>query len=46
MKNNVPTLKGLTNVYIMAHESESESEAKSLLSPHVLLLHALRWFVL
>ena len=25
MKNNVPALKGLKNVYIMAHESESES---------------------
>ena len=32
IKNNVPTLKGLKNVYITARESESESEAKSLLS--------------
>ena len=26
MKNNVPALKGLKNVYITARESESESE--------------------
>ena len=34
MKNNVPALKGLKNVYITARESESESEseAKSLLT--------------
>ena len=31
VKNNVSALKGLKNVYIMACESESESEAKSLL---------------
>ena len=28
MKNNVTALKGLKNAYIMAHKSESESEAK------------------
>ena len=32
MKNNVPALKGLKNVYITPRKSESESEAKSLLS--------------
>ena len=38
-KINVPALKGLKNVYITARKSESESEAKSLLTGESLSLY-------